>query len=162
MAMPNVPHGAVNALMAESRLDQSGIDVCRYQVAGQRTRKRPPHQRLRSSRARVSGEFRPDQSGSRLPIVLARSRGRGPNRRSPTFRQMVNRNLPLTAEWPLGRNPCLDHQTDTGLTGAHGLIATILGRDTENRGTVRSQSRRSLSIADEQTQDGRHEEQREQ
>src|ERR1035437_1551792 len=62
----------------------------------------------------------------------------------------------------LGRNPRLDHQTDPGLTGAHGLIATIPEPNAENRGAVCSQSRRSLPSADGQTEDTRHEEQREQ
>src|ERR1022692_2576551 len=62
----------------------------------------------------------------------------------------------------LGCNPRLDHQTDPGLTGAHGLIATILEPNAENRGAVCSQSRRSLPSADGQTEDTRHEEPREQ
>jgi hypothetical protein len=60
------------------------------------------------------------------------------------------------------RNPRLDHQTKPGLSGANGLIATILEPNAENRGAVCSQSRRSLPSADGQTQDARHEEQREQ
>jgi hypothetical protein len=62
----------------------------------------------------------------------------------------------------LGRNPRLDHQTKPGLSGANGLIATILEPNAENRGAVCSQSRRSLPSADGQTEDMRHEEQREQ
>jgi len=61
----------------------------------------------------------------------------------------------------MSRAARLDHQTNTELTGADGVIATILERDTENRGAVRSQSRRSLPCADEQIQDARHAEQRE-
>ena len=59
-------------------------------------------------------------------------------------------------------NPRPDHQTDPGLTGAHGLNATIPEANAENRGAVCSQSRRSLPSADGQTEDTRHEEQREQ
>src|SRR6266478_2001964 len=60
------------------------------------------------------------------------------------------------------RDPRLDRQTDLGLTGAHGLNATVLEPNAENRGGVCSQSRRSLPSADGQTEDTRHEEQREQ
>ena len=58
--------------------------------------------------------------------------------------------------------PRLDHQTDPGLTGAQSLIVTIPEPNAENRGAVCSQSRHSLPSADGQTEDTRHEEQREQ
>jgi hypothetical protein len=60
----------------------------------------------------------------------------------------------------LERSPPLDRQPDPGLTGAHGLIATIPGPNAENRGVVCSQSRRSFPSVDGQAEDARHEEQR--
>ena len=64
--------------------------------------------------------------------------------------------------YEIGRNLLLDRQPDPGLTGAHGLIATIPGPNAENREAVCSQSRCSFPSADGQTEDARHEEQREQ
>src|ERR1035437_737311 len=55
---------------------------------------------------------------------------------------------------PSAHHPCI-------VIGAHGLIAIILGPSAENPGAVRSRSRRSPPSADGQTQDVRHEEQRE-
>src|SRR5450631_1417700 len=49
-----------------------------------------------------------------------------------------------------------------GLTGAHGLIATVLEPNAENREALCNQSRCSFPSADGQTEDVRHEEQREQ
>ena len=96
----------------------------------------------------AQSHMRPTQSGTRMFQGLHAVRQHSPPLIHGKSRMRIN--------------PLLNRQPDSVLTGAHGLIATILEPNTENRGAVCSQSRRSCPSAGGQTQDERHEEQREQ